>query len=341
MNSVVKSEDVIRVAAPLDPLLADDSVWEIMVDSYERVLVSRGGRVEQVASPFSSAEELQALIDGLFGLYGIKLGPENPVGYLRLGDYSRVMAVVPPNAVDGPHLVLRRIVGPRLDWDRLIEWGCLPQGAYDLLKSAVKARANILVSGGTGAGKTTAANLIAELSPPEERLIVVEQVYEMQVKHPRVLRLEAGGPSGLTFEDVLTAATRMRPDRLIVGEIDGPVAAAVLQHFGSGYDGSITLIHATSVENALNRLESFCLMANLGLGLPEIRLLIAAGIQLITYQEHMPSGRRKIIEIAELCGIENHRYVLQPLMRYNRESDQFDFTGIEPSWKDRSARSRP
>jgi pilus assembly protein CpaF len=341
VNRAVKSEDVIRFAAPFDPILADDSVWEIMVDSYERVLVSRGGGVEQVVSPFSSAQELRALIDGLFGLYGIELGPENPVGYLRLPDHSRVMAVVPPNAVNGPHLVLRRIVGPRLDWNRLIELGFLPQGAYDLLKGAVEARANILVSGGTGAGKTTAANLIAELSPSDERVIVVEQVYEMQVKHPRVLRLEAGGPSGLTFEDVLTAATRMRPDRLIVGEIDGPVAASVLQHFGSGYDGSITMIHATSVENALNRLESFCLMANLGLGLAEIRLLIAAGIHLITYQEHMPTGRRKMVEIVELCGIEDHRYVLQPLMRYNRETEQFDFTGIQPSWRGKPIRSQP
>jgi pilus assembly protein CpaF len=304
-----------------------------MIDGHEKVLVERNGRIEQVESPFSSAEELEGLIDNLFGLYGIKLDATNPVGYLRLPDHSRVMAIVPPNAINGPYVVMRRIAGPRIGWEQLIKWGTLTQESYDLLKHAVKARANILVVGGTGSGKTTIANLIAELSPPEDRVIVIEQIYEMQVDHPRLVRLEAGGPAGLTFEDVLTAAVRMRPDRLIVGELDGPIAAAVLQTFGVGYDGSLANIHGTSVEDALNRLESFCLMANQGLGLPEIRLLIAGGIQLIVQQERLPDGSRKIVEIAELRGIENHRYVLQPLMRYNREAGKFDFTGVKPSWE--------
>jgi pilus assembly protein CpaF len=333
MNSSVTSEDIIKIVAPLDPLLADDRIWEIMIDSFDRVLVERGGVVEQVASPFSSVEELQALIDGLFGLYGIVLDATNPVAYIRLPDHSRVMAVVPPNAVEGPHLVLRRIRGPRPTWEDLIEWESVPQGAYDLLKGAVEARVNILLSGGSGSGKTTLSSRIVELSPPEERLIIVERAYAMLVEHPRVVRLEAGGPAGLSLEDVLTAATRMRPDRLIVGEIGGPVAASVLQHFGSGYDGCLTHIHGASVEDALNRLESFCLMADLGLGLAEIRQLIASGIQLVTYQERLPDGRRKLVEMVELCGVEDHRYVLQPLMRYDREVGQFEFTGIKPSWE--------
>jgi pilus assembly protein CpaF len=333
MNGIVSNKDVIKVAAPLESILSDDSVWEVMIDSFERVLVERDGRVEQVESPFSSPEELQVFVEDLFGLYGIKLDATNPVGYVSLPDHSRVMAVVPPNAVDGPHVVLRRIVGPRPNWDQLIEWESVPRRAYDLLKGAVEARVNMLVSGGTGSGKTTLASRIVELCPPEERLIVVEQAFEMQVKHPRVLRLEAGGPAGLTFEDVLTAASRMRPDRLIVGNLHGPIAATVLQYFGSGYDGSLTHIHGTSVEDALKRLESFCLMADLGLGLTEIRHLVASGIQLITYQEHLPEGRRKIVEIVELRGVENHRYVLQPLMRYDKETEQFEFTDATPYWE--------
>jgi pilus assembly protein CpaF len=333
MKANVNNEEIIRIAAPLDPILADDSIWEIMVDSYQRVLVARNGEVEEVESPFSSAEQLQTLIDDLFGLYGIKLDENNPVGYLRLPDRSRVMAVMPPNAVDGPHLVLRRVVGPHLTWENLLEFGFIPQRGYDLLKSAVDARVNFLVSGGTGSGKTTLGNLIVELAPPDQRLVVVEGAYEMQISHPRVVRLEAGGPSDLALDDLLAAAARMRPDRLIVGELHGPIATSVLQHFGSGFDGSLTLIHGTSVEDTLKRLESFCLMANLGLGLSEVRHLIASGIQIITYQEHLSDKRRKLMEIVELLGIENHRYVLQPLMRFDLENRQFEFTEAKPSWE--------
>ena len=332
MNDKIKAQEIMQVTAPLDAILSDDSVWEIMIDRYDRVLVSRGEDVEQVESPFSSPDEFQALIEGLFGLYGIQLDSTNPVGYLRLPDHSRVMAVVRPNAVDGPHMVLRRIVGSSPTWPQLIEWNSVPQKAYDLLQSAIAGRVNILVSGGTGSGKTTLASRIAELTPPEERIIIVERAYEMRVNLPRVLRLEAGGPADLSLEDLLTAATRMRPDRLIVGNVDGPIAAAALRCFGSGHDGSMMHIHSTSIEDALNRLESFCLMADLGLGLSEIRQLIASGLGMITYQEHLPDGSRKLVDIVELRGIENHRYVLEPLMRYNRTTGQFEFTEVKPGW---------
>jgi pilus assembly protein CpaF len=334
MRAKVTPQDIFPIAAPLDPLLSDPGITEIMIDRYDRVLVvTHENRLEQVASPFAAPEELQALIDGLFGLYGIRLDADHPVGELHLPDHSRATAVVPPNAVEGPHLVLRRMPQPYLTWDKLIEWQSVAQGAYDLIRSALAARANILIAGGTASGKTTVANMIADLCPPEERLIVIEQVYEMQIQHPRVLRLEAGGPSGLSIEDLLAAATHMGPDRLIVGELAGPAAAAVLQHFGSGYDGSLATIHGKSLANALDRLESYCLMADLGLGLAEIRTLIASGVQLITYQERMPDGSRKLVDMVELRGVENQRYVLQPLMRYDREAGQFEFTGITPTWE--------
>jgi pilus assembly protein CpaF len=333
MNARVSPDEIIRVVAPLDPILADERVWGIMIDGHERVLVERDGRIEEVASPFSSAEELQAMIDGLFGLYGIQLDAAHPVGYLRLPDHSRCTAVVPPNAVGGPHLVLRRIAGPRPTWEKLVEWGSIPQRAVDLLAYAVNARVNILVSGGTSAGKTTVAGLIVDLVPAGERVIVVEQEYEMHPKHPHAIRLEAGGPAALSTEEILAAAVRMAPERLVVGELNGPFAAAALGYFGSGYDGSLTLIHGTSVEDALRRLESLCLMADLGLGLAEIRAMVAAGIQLVTFQERLPDGSRKVTEIAELRGVENLRYVLQPLMRYNRDTEQFEFTGAKPGWE--------
>jgi pilus assembly protein CpaF len=333
MNATVSPEEISRVVAPLDPILSDDSVRGIMIDGHERMLVERDGQIEEADSPFASAEELQAVIDGLFGLYGVQLDAAHPVGYLRLPDHSRCTAVVPPNVVGGPHLVLRRIVGARLTWEKLIGWGSIPQQAVDLLTDAVNARVNILVSGGTNSGKTTVAGLIADLIPAEERMIVVEQAYEMQLEHPDAIRLEAGGPAGLSREEILAAAVHMAPERLVVGELNGPFAAAALTYLGSGYDGSLTLIHGTSVEDALRRLESLCLMADLGLGLAEIRALVAAGIQLVTFQERLPDGRRKVTEIAELRGVEHLRYVLQPLMRYNRDTGQFEFTGVKPGWE--------
>jgi pilus assembly protein CpaF len=304
-----------------------------MFDGSERLLVERDGRIEEAESPFASVEEVQAMIDGLFGLYGIVLDAAHPIGYLRFPDHSRCTAIVPPNAVDGPHLVLRRVVGPRPTWDKLIEWESIPQQAYDLLARAASARVNILVSGSADSGKTTVAGLITDLAPAEERVIVVEQAYEMHLKHPRTVRLEAGGPAGLSVEDVLAAAVRMRPDRLVVGDLIGPFAAPALQYFGSGHDGSLALIHGRSMEDALSRLESLCLMADLGLGMTEIRAMVTAGIQLVTFQERLPDGSRKVTEIAELRGLEDLRYVLQPLMRYNRNTEQFEFTDANPGWE--------
>jgi Flp pilus assembly CpaF family ATPase len=331
MNTV-DMDKLFAVVKPIEFLLQDPAVTEIMIDNYQRVLVERGGALEQVKSPFANPEALERMIIALFELHGITLSAAQPVGELRFPDHSRCLAVMPPAAADGPYLVLRKIANPHITWDRIIEHGAITPEARAMLEQAVASRRNILISGGTGSGKTTIARLMTELIPPEERVIVAESIYELDAHHPRLLHLEAGGPGKLSFQDVLTTASRMRPDRLIVGNLEGPESLLALQLFSSGYDGGMTHIHANSVEDALARLEAMCLTGSLGLGLEEIRRLIASAIHLIIHSERLPNGDRRMTEISELLGVENHRYVLKPLMRYNNDSDRITLTEIRPTF---------
>jgi pilus assembly protein CpaF len=332
MMKQVTMEKLNAVVAPIEFLLADPTVTEIMIDNYQRVLVERGGSLEQVKSPFAKPEDLERMIIALFEIHGISLSASQPVGELRFPDHSRCLAVMPPAAADGPYLVLRKIANRHITWDRVIELGVATPAVKSLLEKAIASRRNILLSGGTGSGKTTIARLLTELIPSEERVIVAESIYEIDAEHPRLLHLEAGGPGNLSFHDVLTTASRMRPDRLIAGNLEGAEALLALQLFSSGYDGSMTHLHATSVEDALARLEALCLTGSMGLGLEEIRRLIGSAIHLIVHTDRLPNGDRRIIEITEMAGVENHRYILKPLMRYNSNDDQITATEIQPTF---------
>ena len=324
------NDHIQNALGPLAALYADPEVREILVDAPDRVYVNRGGELAEATVHFQSIDELRATIDALLALNDITLSRQKTIGEMVLPDGSRFLAVIPPTAANSPCFVLRRLIIPKMTWEKLFEFGAVTVAAYDLLQSAAHAPANVLIAGGAGSGKTTIANLIADSVPANERIIVVEQVREIQTQHPRCLQLEVSGD--LAYTDLLTAAARMRPDWLIVGELFGSEALYVLQIFGRGHSGLGT-IHANSVEDALTRLEALCLMSNLGLGLGDIRLLIAAAFRLITYQRRFPAdGRRRLTDIVELRGIEHDRYVLQPLFRYNSENEQLEPTGARPSW---------
>lgn len=330
----MNESELLKALGPLAPLYQDPAVLEIMVDAPDRVSVERRGAegqgIADTAVRFASPDALRATIDAILALGGVTLGPDNTIGEMRLPD-ARLLAVIPPTALGGPYLVVRKLNVMTLTWDQLVEFGSITREALDLLQGAIRARVSMLIAGGAGSGKTTVANMLAGLVPPEERIVVVEGAHELQIKHPRVVQLEAGGPAHVAFADLVATASCMRPDWLIVGELLGSEAMQVVQIMGRGHTGMTTL-HATSTEDALSRLEAMCLMANLGLGLNDIRIHIAAAFQLIAHQERMQDGRRRITQITELRGVENDRFILQPLMRYNPATGKLEATGAKPGW---------
>ena len=330
---------LLQALGPLAPLYQDETVNEIMVDAPDRVYVERstgqGPQLQDVASPFTSPEDIRAVIDAVLGLDGIALSPQRTYADVRFPDSSRMMAMIPPTAIHGPCLVIRRMLGVLasvVTWDNLVKWGSVTAEIHEFLQGAIRANVNTLIAGGTASGKTTFANRVAELNSPDRRLVVVEAVHEMQVKHPRCVYLEAGGPANVAFADLIVAASCMRPDYLVIGEIWGPEAMRAVQIMSRGHTG-LTNTHADSTEDALTKLETMCLMANLGLGLSEIRHLIASALRLIVYQARLPDGRRKVTQITELRGLENERYVLAPLFRYDHEKDVIERTGTKASWE--------
>ncbi|HKZ83764.1 MAG TPA: ATPase, T2SS/T4P/T4SS family [Anaerolineae bacterium] len=322
-----------KALEPLEALLADDAVTEIMVDAPDRVIVERKGKLEDAGVKFESPEALRAAIDATLALGGATLQPGQTVAHTRLSDGSRILAVLPPTAVNaGPYLVIRKVWKTTLTMNQLLEWGVITPEARALLQSAILAPRNFLVTGGTGSGKTTLLNLLVDEIPADQRVVAVEPVFELHLRHPRAINLSADRAPDISFSDLVVTGSWMRPDWLIVGELLGSEALQVLQIMSRGHSG-MTTMHATSVEDALSRLEAMCLMANMGLGLGDIRTLIASAIHVITHQEKMRDGSRRVMQIAELRGVENDRYVLQPLMRYNPDTGKLEATGSLPGWE--------
>jgi pilus assembly protein CpaF len=315
----------------LNPLLKDPDVMEIMIDGPERVSVEKGGRIEDTDVRFGSNEEVRQVVEEVLAMIGQKIEEGKTLYDVRLSDNSRMMAILSPTSINGHSVVFHKWMTKQITWEKLFEYKSVLPEVRDLIQSAIRAHVSILVAGGTASGKTTVANRIVELIPFEERVVAVEQTHELQFDHPRSVFLEAGGNVSIALNDLLTAGSKMRPDWLVIGELHGAETLHAMQIMGNGHS-AISTMHATSAENALARLETLCLMANLGLGLDDIRQIIASALRLIIYQERLPNGRRKIVQMVELKGLENGRYILQPLMRYNPETDSFDLTVVKPGW---------
>jgi pilus assembly protein CpaF len=288
---------------PLEILLADPAVEEVMVNGPDRVFVERGGRIEETAIAFADEDELRNAIERILAPLGRRVDELSPMVDARLADGSRVNVVIPPLAIDGPAISIRRFGAERPGPDRLVELGTLDPDQRQRLEEAVRARRSILVSGGTGSGKTTLLNALSSFLAPEERVVTIEDAAELRLQQPHVVRLEsrpAGveGRGEVTIRDLLRNALRMRPDRIVIGEVRGQEALDLLTALNTGHDGALSTIHANSPRDAIARLETLALMAGVGLPHEAIAEQVRRGIDLLVHLQRMPDGSRKVTEIA-------------------------------------------
>jgi pilus assembly protein CpaF len=314
LDAAAREELVRRVAersfglGPLEPLLADPAVDEIMVCGPARVWVERAGRLEETDVAFGSDAELRHAIERIIAPLGRRVDEAEPLCDARLPDGSRVNVVIPPLALDGPALTIRRFRRRGLSPAELVSSGSWSQPLHDLLGAAVGARMNVLVSGGTGSGKTTTLNALSAFVSPRERIVTIEDAAELRLRQPHVVRLEARPPSlegrgEVTIRQLVRNALRMRPDRIVVGEVRGAEALDMLSAMSTGHDGSLSTVHAGSAEEALRRVETLALMAGLGLPHEAIRDQVAGALDLVVHQSRLADGSRAVVSVGEVVRV--------------------------------------
>ncbi|HEU5104325.1 MAG TPA: CpaF family protein [Solirubrobacterales bacterium] len=290
---------------PLEVLLSDPAVEEVMVNGHDRVFVERRGLLEETDVAFASEGELRDAIERILAPLGRRVDELSPMVDARLADGSRVNVVIPPLAIDGPTLSIRRFGASRPDPDQLVELGTLSPDQRQQLEAAVASRRSVLVSGGTGSGKTTLLNALSSFIAPEERVVTIEDAAELRLQQPHVVRLESR-PSGVegrgevTIRDLLRNALRMRPDRIVIGEVRGVEALDLLTALNTGHDGALSTVHANSPGDALARLETLALMAGVGLPHAAIAEQVERGVDLVVHLQRQADGARRVTEIAEV-----------------------------------------
>jgi pilus assembly protein CpaF len=333
---------------PLEPLLADPTISDILVNSPYKVYIERGGKIERTGVTFNDNDHVLRVIERIVSSVGRRIDESSPMVDARLSDGSRVNAVIPPVALDGPMLSIRRFGKEPLRINKLIEMGSLTPEIAEMFKMCVRARLNILISGGTGAGKTTLLNALSAYIPEDERIITIEDSAELMMQQPHVLRMETRprnieGRGEITQRDLVKNALRMRPDRIIVGEVRSGEAIDMLQAMNTGHDGSMTTIHANTPRDALVRVETMIQMAGLRISERAMRQQIASAINLVIQIARMSDGVRRITSISEITGIERREISLQEIHRFERKGvDQegrvigrFRPTGVVPRFMER------
>ncbi len=306
---------------PLEELLADDSVSEIMVNRYDEIYVERDGRLERHAMTFTGDRAVLGVIERIVAPLGRRIDESSPMVDARLKDGSRVNAIIAPLALKGPALTIRKFASRRLGAADLVEFGALSPDMAAFLQICVEARKNIIVSGGTGSGKTTLLNILSNFIPDSERIITVEDAAELKLHHEHLISLESRPPNvegkgGVQIRDLVKNTLRMRPDRIVVGECRGAEALDMLQAMNTGHEGSLTTLHANTPRDGLARLETMVLMAGMDLPLTAIREQIASAVDLVVQQSRFACGSRKVTSITELTGMESGKIQIQEIFRF-------------------------
>jgi pilus assembly protein CpaF len=333
---------------PIEPLLEDTSVSDILVNGPDNIYVERKGVLERTDLFFNDAPHLMRIIERIVSRVGRRIDESSPMVDARLADGSRVNAIIPPLALDGPSMSIRRFGGHKLSAESFVANGTMTPQILELLQACVKGKLNVMVSGGTGAGKTTLLNILSSFIPASERIITIEDAAELRLNQPHVIRLETRPPNiegkgAVRQRQLVINALRMRPDRIIVGEVRGEEAVDMLQAMNTGHEGSLTTIHANSPRDALTRLETMIAMAELNLPERAVRQQIASAIHVIVQVSRLPDGSRKIMSVSEVTGMEGPIITTQDLFVFdrsgfdenNRVAGKFRPTGIRPKLTER------
>jgi pilus assembly protein CpaF len=333
---------------PLEPLLADPTISDILVNSYANVYIERRGKLEKTPISFKDDEHLRRVIERIVSTVGRRIDEAQPMVDARLPDGSRVNAIIPPLAIDGPVLSIRRFGLEPLRMPTLIENGALTKEIAILFEMCVRARLNIIISGGTGAGKTTLLNAMSAFIPVDERIVTIEDSAELQMQQPHVVRLETRPPNiegrgEVTQRDLVRNALRMRPDRIVIGEVRGGEAIDMLQAMNTGHDGSLTTIHANTTRDSLARLETMVQMTGMRLSDRAMRQQIASAVNLVIQVARLTDGTRRIVSISEITGMEGETITMQEIFLFERTGvdgtgkviGRFRTTGIRPRFAER------
>ncbi|MBV9408317.1 MAG: CpaF family protein [Candidatus Eremiobacteraeota bacterium] len=353
-RGVATAEEAARIRAevaeealglgPIESLLADPSVSEIMVNGHANIFVEKSGHIERTVKQFADDRQVRLVIERIIAPLGRRLDESSPMVDARLPDGSRVNAVIEPLAIDGPSLTIRRFGKTRLDMNGLVERGALTPAMADFLRAAVEARLNVIVSGGTGSGKTTLLNSLSSFIPKSDRIVTVEDAAELKLDQPHVVRLESRpanleGKGAISIRDLVRNSLRMRPDRIVVGECRSGEALDMLQAMNTGHDGSMTTIHANTPRDACARVETLVLMAGFDLPVRAIREQISGAIDVIVQVARLRDGSRKVTAISELVGMEGEVVTMQELVRFEQQGvdaqgtvkGEFVMSGVQPA----------
>jgi pilus assembly protein CpaF len=328
---------------PLEDLMRDPDITEIMINGPDTIYVERFGKIERTTKRFSSDRQLRLIIERIITPLGRRIDESSPMVDARLPDGSRVNAIIEPIAIDGTSMTIRRFGVKRLAADDLIKIGAVPPAMLDFLRAAVQARLNCVVSGGTGSGKTTFLNVLSSFLPDRERIVTIEDAAELRLNQSHVVRLESRPPNiegtgEIRIRDLFRNALRMRPDRVVIGECRGAEALDMLQAMNTGHDGSLTTIHANSQRDAISRIETLVMMAGFDLPVRAIREQIASALDLVVHTARLRDGSRKVLGVSEVVGMESEVVTMQEIMRFsqrgidkdNRVLGEFCYTGVQP-----------